>query len=351
MNLKKLLSSHPHEAVELQQPEQTNTFSGTSPEEKLVALQGYLHMTSEKCHDLQSNLKKSQHDCATLEDVKGDLYDKVVEQDTCILEMKQEIAKLQLEDQSLETRNQELAKSLEVKDLQILELKRQLSSKDKLIHQQKQQLDEAIRNLSSANKSKACLTSRLVEQDRKIALLEQARNHKTPMREELQIVRDTLQSLRSGFKSKDPQHHTIDTLEQSFALLMERLHLADMQKLSNSQLEAKKLNFDSTGDPRRFPLSSYQSYCLQKFEHNNSTKVVYFTEKTLTPFMSSIPKRLGEIKLIDFKTMFDRPGNFRYHFKSMDPEYGMVKEEVMQDDDVLPGWDGKVIAWVEEDHG
>lgn len=30
--------------------------------------------------------------------------------------------------------------------------------------------------------------------------------------------------------------------------------------------------------------------------------------------------------------MFDRPGNYRFHFKSVDPEYGMVKEEVRVDD-------------------
>ena len=59
-----------------------------------------------------------------------------------------------------------------------------------------------------------------------------------------------------------------------------------------------------------------------------STKVIYFTERTVTPFMSTINKRLGEIRLRDFKNMFDRPGLFRFHFKSYDLEYGMVKEEV-----------------------
>ena len=38
--------------------------------------------------------------------------------------------------------------------------------------------------------------------------------------------------------------------------------------------------------------------------------------------------RLGEISLKDFKDFFDRPGNFRYHFKALDPEFGTVKEEV-----------------------
>ena len=38
--------------------------------------------------------------------------------------------------------------------------------------------------------------------------------------------------------------------------------------------------------------------------------------------------RLGEITLHDFKGAFDRSGQYRYHFKALDPEFGTVKEEV-----------------------
>ena len=44
--------------------------------------------------------------------------------------------------------------------------------------------------------------------------------------------------------------------------------------------------------------------------------------------MSTIPKAVGKISLRDFKALFDRPGFYRYHFKTMDKEFGMVKEEV-----------------------
>lgn len=63
------------------------------------------------------------------------------------------------------------------------------------------------------------------------------------MREELQVVRDALQSLRNSFKRNEPQHHTIDTLEQSFALLMERLHLADIQKVRITQLLVVQIHY------------------------------------------------------------------------------------------------------------
>lgn len=38
--------------------------------------------------------------------------------------------------------------------------------------------------------------------------------------------------------------------------------------------------------------------------------------------------RLGEVTLKDVKTAVDREGNYRYHFKALDPEFGTVKEEV-----------------------
>ena len=45
----------------------------------------------------------------------------------------------------------------------------------------------------------------------------------------------------------------------------------------------------------------------------------------------SLPRAVGQVTLRDFKQMFDRPGFYRYHFKTMDKEFGMVKEEVRQE--------------------
>ena len=67
------------------------------------------------------------------------------------------------------------------------------------------------------------------------------------------------------------------------------------------------------------------------------TKVVYFTPRSVTPFMTSIQKPVGQITLRDFKALFDRPGFYRYHFKTMDKEFGMVKEEVRQCRTCCPG--------------
>ena len=44
--------------------------------------------------------------------------------------------------------------------------------------------------------------------------------------------------------------------------------------------------------------------------------------------MVSIGKKIGEVTLRDFKNLYDRPGFYRFHFKTVDQEFGMVKEEV-----------------------
>lgn len=83
--------------------------------------------------------------------------------------------------------------------------------------------------------------------------------------------------------------------------------------------------------------------------------------------------------LKDVKAAVDREGNYRYHFKALDPEFGTVKEEVREripppppccfiaeqsqlpfvnvclqvflDGAIIPGWEGKIVAWLEEDRG
>lgn len=41
----------------------------------------------------------------------------------------------------------------------------------------------------------------------------------------MQLLRDSLRSLRNNFRDHDPQHHTLDTLEQGIVSLMDRLHV------------------------------------------------------------------------------------------------------------------------------
>lgn len=59
-----------------------------------------------------------------------------------------------------------------------------------------------------------------------------------PQGEELQLVREALRSLRDSFSGHDPQHHTLDTLEQGVASLMDRLHSLDNQRRQEKGVRA-----------------------------------------------------------------------------------------------------------------
>jgi len=101
------------------------------------------------------------------------------------------------------------------------------------------------------------------------------------------------------------------------AFLLERIAGPD-------QLDQTPQRPNNTDPVKRAPIPNMHA----GFHSDQFTKVVYFTERTVTPYLTVIPRRLGEITLHDFKTLFDRPGVFRFHFKAPDAEYGFVKEEV-----------------------
>jgi len=127
--------------------------------------------------------------------------------------------------------------------------------------------------------------------------------------EELRVARDAISNLRSSFADSDPNQHILDTLEQCISVIVERMVEGGSKpgsRMSNSELSDAGSGSVAT----------------------TATKVVYFTPRSVTPFMTSIMKPVGKITLRDFKSLFDRPGFYRYHFKTMDKEFGMVKEEV-----------------------
>lgn len=48
--------------------------------------------------------------------------------------------------------------------------------------------------------------------------------------DELQLVRDALRSLRNSFSGHDPQHHTLNSLEQGVSSLIDRVYSTDSKK-------------------------------------------------------------------------------------------------------------------------
>jgi segment polarity protein dishevelled len=58
---------------------------------------------------------------------------------------------------------------------------------------------------------------------------------------------------------------------------------------------------------------------------------------------------LGKITLLDFKEALKvKTNSYRFHFKTQDPEFGIVKEEIANDATVLPGYENKIISWIQD---
>uniref|UniRef100_A0A8C0KCN6 Dishevelled segment polarity protein 2 n=1 Tax=Canis lupus dingo TaxID=286419 RepID=A0A8C0KCN6_CANLU len=76
------------------------------------------------------------------------------------------------------------------------------------------------------------------------------------------------------------------------------------------------------------------------------TKVIYHLDEEETPYLVKIPVPAERITLGDFKSVLQRPAGAKYFFKSMDQDFGVVKEEISDDNARLPCFNGRVVSWV-----
>lgn len=77
------------------------------------------------------------------------------------------------------------------------------------------------------------------------------------------------------------------------------------------------------------------------------TKVCVIVDSR-TPVIIKIPIAPSRITLADLKralSAIDQP-NYKYFFKSNDSEFGIVKEEIQEDDCQLPTYRNRVVAWI-----
>ncbi|XP_074498482.1 dixin-A isoform X1 [Sebastes fasciatus] len=322
-------------------------------EQQLVLIRSRLDQSMEEALDLKRELLRNKQEARHLQAIKDALQQRLAVQEDAVLQLKQELLRCNMAKDQLEGENVDIKRKLSERNKLLSEYEQQLGRKDRILQQQQQKLDDAqhkahevslgrsFRSESGGYSNSVTLTSPAVFK------------HSAPG-EELQLVREALRSLRDSFSGHDPQHHTLDTLEQGVASLMDRLLTVDSQRRQDRGEEFKSPGRRANSTDRdSWPQSSKMahSHSSPGLDTAFSTKVLYFTDRSLTPFLINIPKRLGEVTLRDFKAAVDRQGSFRYHFKALDPEFGTVKEEVFQDGAVVPGWEGKIVAWVEEDHG
>ncbi|XP_047247496.1 dixin-A isoform X2 [Girardinichthys multiradiatus] len=339
-------------------PEEDQDGSGSfgdnraTTEQQLVLIRSRLDQSMEEALDLKRELLRHKQETRHIQAIKDAMQQRLSVQEDAVLQLKQELLRCNMAKDQLGGENEELKCKLSERNKLLSEYE-QLGKKDRLLQQQQQKLDEAQHKAHEVSHGRSFRVENGGYSNSVASTSPSTFQRNTPG-EELQLVRGALRSLRDSFSGHDPQHHTLDTLEQGVSSLMDRLHSLDTQRRRERGEEFKSPGRRANSTDRdSWPPSSKMahSHSSPGLDAVVSTKVLYFTDRSLTPFLINIPKRLGEVTLRDFKAAVDRQGNFRYHFKALDPEFGTVKEEVFQDGAVVPGWEGKIVAWMEEEHG
>ncbi|XP_073459053.1 segment polarity protein dishevelled homolog DVL-1 isoform X4 [Aquarana catesbeiana] len=78
------------------------------------------------------------------------------------------------------------------------------------------------------------------------------------------------------------------------------------------------------------------------------TKIIYHIDEEETPYLVKLPVCPDKVTLADFKNVLsNRPvHNYKFFFKSMDQDFGVVKEEISDDNAKLPCFNGRVVSWL-----
>lgn len=333
------------------------TLDQGNAEQQLVVIRSRFDQSMDEAQELKRELLQCKQEMRNLQGVKAAQQQRLSSQEDTILQMKKELLRASMTKEELNNQNAEQQWKLEESNRLWGECKKEMGQKDRLLQQLKHKLEESQKQQSELQRElehKTTVLQELLSRDLPQIPTGTENNgcsysgHPAPsvsgQAEEVQLLREALRSLRNNFRDHDPQHHTLDTLEQGIVSLIDRLHVVHTHRGRGKSPRRKGQQTDSDSWP-------YTKVCQSHSGSSASTKILYFTGKSPTPSMINIPKRLGEVTLKDVKAAVDQEGNYRYHFKALDPEFGTVKEEVYHDGAVVPGWEGKIVAWVEEDRG
>ncbi|ETE60650.1 Dixin, partial [Ophiophagus hannah] len=238
----------------------------TSWEEHLLEQQDHLEKEMEEAKRMISGLQDA-------------LQQRLAQQDTVMLQIKQELLRANMDKEELHSQNKEL------------------SQKDRLLHQHQAKMEEMLHQLSEAGYQQVILygshnsqsngflqslgkgtassthrgvcspwSPRLGEGEglspglpcggRALAwwhLPPPASGSLSRQTSDLQLVREALRSLRNSFSGHDPQHHTIDSLEQGISSLMERLYRMEVQKRQEKRVRSHRFDVVWPSHPLRNP--------------------------------------------------------------------------------------------------
>ncbi|XP_029434208.1 segment polarity protein dishevelled homolog DVL-1 isoform X2 [Rhinatrema bivittatum] len=78
------------------------------------------------------------------------------------------------------------------------------------------------------------------------------------------------------------------------------------------------------------------------------TKIIYHIDEEETPYLVKLPVAPEKVTLAHFKAVLSkRPlHGYKFFFKSMDQDFGVVKEEISDENARLPCFNGRVVSWL-----
>lgn len=190
----------------------------------------------------------------------------------------------------------------------------------------------------------------------------------------MENIREGFSRLREGLPPADPRQQALDALEKHVSQLVtlmaeggdspsgrkgagspvgrrsrrRRADPEDHHREREREREKRKRHHKEKHAHSTETKGAEPTLATPPTTSGETTKVYYYmlSDKTETPYTTSLPRRSGGVTLKDFKSVFDRHGSYHFFVKTEDPDCGVVKEEISNDDKCLPSWNGKVMVWV-----
>ncbi|KAL5019595.1 hypothetical protein ScPMuIL_002487 [Solemya velum] len=324
-----LLSGEPPDGEE--SPTLPQKIEPTTLEEQIVVFKSRLQQSTELCINLKDELSKSKIECMQLQGTKSGLQQRLAEED----ENRSYRNNLKKKDKVISDLKKDIIRRDQRIDQLQYDLQMKAQEKEKVTKGLKSEIKELHDRLKMVGETGATLSAKVAHQDKRMAKLEGKilSSHENPDKtsdltiaqrsscDELEFVWDSLNSLRESFQSTDPSQHTIDTLEQSISTLMDRIHW-QVPNNSLAQVIDEHLLWNQN--------STYETLLhLASMENKMKAKSVLFQfiqwkKRKTTPLGVHKNENISKIRI------------------------AINISRITNEDDIIPGWEGKIVAWIVE---
>ena len=353
-------------------------------QEQLIMRTVMLEQKEEECLQLKSDLNELKEMHFQWSGEKVAYQTRLTQQEQVILALKCSLLQHEISGGKKKKDDQQAAETATAKEIE--QLKTQVAEQQKMIDKQKDELSKLGAELEKRSVAEAGLHSKLeieeskagnlskqlhelsermhslsvcdkVRDEENLNALNERLNQAKFRRDYERILREhktmciTLHNLRNTFKPDDPAQHAFESIELSITTFVDTLttiattlQTKETNPKHNISLPLPLLNSSSCSQSSN---SSDSGVTNTLSASGDQLKVIYYTGKSTTPVLRFSDTALGLLTLRDFKQVVGRSGKYRYYFKCVDSEYGFVREELVCDDDVIPGYDNKVVAWLE----